>query len=184
MSFIVWKSTSFKMASISCSEAASLLDAFEIPVVTLRFEPSCVRELIHLVHSFFAVLEYVGPKWRTFVANMSIALFFTFAASILPWIAWFCPDWRVLCYVTSAPLAIALFTPWFVPESARWLVSQGKIDKAIAILRKFERINGTKVDDKVYKQFKVRAVRRLRKRCSNFRFGSGQLRESPEAGGK
>lgn len=101
------------------------------------------------------VLEYVGPKWRTFVANMSIAIFFTFAASILPWIAWFLADWRVLCYVTSAPLAIAIFTPWFVPESARWLVSQGQIDKAVGILRKFERINGTKVDENIYKQFKV-----------------------------
>lgn len=103
----------------------------------------------------FAVLEYVGPKWRTFVANMSIAIFFTFAASILPWIAWFVADWRVLCYVTSAPLAIAIFTPWFVPESARWLVSQGQIDKAVNILRKFERINGTKVDERIYKEFKV-----------------------------
>lgn len=86
---------------------------------------------------------------------MSIAIFFTFAASILPWIAWFLADWRVLCYATSAPLAIAIFTPWFVPESARWLVSQGKVDRAVEILRKFERINGTKVEESVYKQFKV-----------------------------
>lgn len=66
------------------------------------------------------VLEYVGPKWRTFVANMSIAIFFTFAASILPWIALYVADWKMLCYVTSAPLALAIFTPWVVPESARY----------------------------------------------------------------
>ncbi|KAJ8948972.1 hypothetical protein NQ318_022996 [Aromia moschata] len=65
------------------------------------------------------VLEYVGPKWRTFVANMSIAIFFTFAASILPWIAYYLADWKALCFVTSAPLALAILTPWFVPESAR-----------------------------------------------------------------
>ncbi|KAF2902147.1 hypothetical protein ILUMI_04037 [Ignelater luminosus] len=68
---------------------------------------------------YILVLEYVGPKWRTFVANMSIALFFTFAASILPWIAWFLGDWRMLCIATSAPLLLAVFTPWCVPESAR-----------------------------------------------------------------
>ncbi|CAH1965279.1 unnamed protein product [Acanthoscelides obtectus] len=48
---------------------------------------------------YILVLEYVGPKWRTFVANMSIAIFFTFAASILPWIAYYVADWRIL--VTS-----------------------------------------------------------------------------------
>lgn len=67
----------------------------------------------------FSVLEYVGPKWRTFVANMSIAIFFTLAASVLPWIAYYLADWRLLCYATSAPLALAVITPWLVPESAR-----------------------------------------------------------------
>lgn len=108
---------------------------------------------------YILVLEYVGPKWRTFVANMSIAIFFTFAASILPWIALYVADWKMLCYVTSAPLALAIFTPWVVPESARWLVSQGRIDKSIGILKKFERINRRQVDPKIYDQFKDSCLR-------------------------
>lgn len=84
---------------------------------------------------------------------MSIALFFTFAASILPWIALWCDDWKLLAIVTSAPLLLAVFTPFVVPESARWLVSQGKVDKAISILKKFERINGKTIEPKVYKTF-------------------------------
>ncbi|KAB0795654.1 hypothetical protein PPYR_12493 [Photinus pyralis] len=103
---------------------------------------------------YILVLEYVGPKWRTFVANMSIAMFFTCASCVLPWIAWYLEDWRMLCVVTSVPLALAVFTPWCVPESARWLVSQGQIDKSIGILKKFERINGTKVEESMYKQFR------------------------------
>lgn len=67
----------------------------------------------------FSVLEYVGPKWRTFVANMSIAIFFTFAATILPWIAYYLADWKLLCYVTSAPLLVSVIAAWFIPESAR-----------------------------------------------------------------
>lgn len=101
----------------------------------------------------FAVLEYVGPKWRTFVANMSIALFFTFAACILPWIAILCNDWKLLAIVTSSPLLLAIFTPLLVPESARWLVSQGKVDRAIGILKKFERINGKTIAPQIYKDF-------------------------------
>ncbi|KAJ8676288.1 hypothetical protein QAD02_012075 [Eretmocerus hayati] len=102
---------------------------------------------------YILVLEYVGPKWRTFVANMSIALFFTFAACALPWIAYFLADWRLTCIATSVPLILALAAPWLVPESARWLVSQGKFERALTILSKFERINGTKIPDKVYKNF-------------------------------
>ncbi|XP_076272470.1 solute carrier family 22 member 13 [Rhynchophorus ferrugineus] len=108
---------------------------------------------------YILVLEYVGPKWRTFVANMSIAIFFTFAASILPWIAYFLADWKMLCYVTSAPLALAILTPWIVPESARWLVSQGKIDKSIGILKKFERINRKTIDPKIYDQFRESCIK-------------------------
>ncbi|CAG9839512.1 unnamed protein product [Diabrotica balteata] len=104
---------------------------------------------------YILVLEYVGPKWRTFVANMSIAIFFTFAASILPWIAYYLADWRLLCYATSAPLVIAVFTPWLVPESARWLVSQGQTKKAIDILKKFEKVNKTHISEKMYEQFRI-----------------------------
>ncbi|XP_068085199.1 organic cation transporter protein-like [Anabrus simplex] len=102
---------------------------------------------------YILVLEYVGPKWRTFVANMSIALYFTLASCILPWLAYFIADWRMLCVATSAPLLLAIITPCIVPESARWLVSQGKIEQAIVIMKKFERINGTKVDPNIYQQF-------------------------------
>ncbi|KAI4492203.1 hypothetical protein M0802_009893 [Mischocyttarus mexicanus] len=102
---------------------------------------------------YILVLEYVGPKWRTFVANMSIAIFFTFASCMLPWIAYFLADWRMTCLATSVPLILAILSPWLIPESARWLVSQGRVDQAIEILGKFERINGTKVPDDIYKQF-------------------------------
>lgn len=89
---------------------------------------------------------------------MSIALFFTFAACILPWIAYFLADWRMTCITISVPLALAVAAPWLVPESARWLVSQGQVEKAIRILGKFERINGTKVPENVYQQFRVRII--------------------------
>ncbi|CAG9577071.1 unnamed protein product [Danaus chrysippus] len=102
---------------------------------------------------YILVLEYVGPKWRTFVANMSIAIFFTLGASLLPWVALWAGDWRRYALFISAPFIIAAATPWVVPESARWLLSQGKIDKALVIMKKFERVNKTKIPDKVLNEF-------------------------------
>lgn len=104
------------------------------------------------------MLEYVGPKWRTFVANMSIAIFFTMAASLLPWLAYWLADWRMLCVATSAPLLIAALTPWLVPESARWLVSQGRVEEALVIMKRLEKSNGTTVPAGVYQQFEVRGA--------------------------
>lgn len=40
----------------------------------------------------------------------------------------------------------------------RWLVSQGQVDKAIKIMKKFERINGTQVSEKMYTEFSVSII--------------------------
>jgi len=50
---------------------------------------------------------------------MSIAIFFTTASCALPWIAYYIADWKMFAIVTSAPLLLAIFTPFVVPESAR-----------------------------------------------------------------
>ena len=65
------------------------------------------------------MLEYVGPQYRTMVANLSIALFYTCGTTVLPWIAWAISDWRVLSLATAVPMLAALVAYWIVPESAR-----------------------------------------------------------------
>ncbi|XP_045457822.1 carcinine transporter-like [Melitaea cinxia] len=106
---------------------------------------------------YIVVVEYVGPKWRTFVANMSIAVYFTFSACLLPWIALGVADWRIYTLITSVPLVLSIFTPCLVPESARWLISQGRIDEALTILKKFERFNRKKIPDEIVQEFKETA---------------------------
>ncbi|XP_040159293.1 carcinine transporter [Anopheles arabiensis] len=128
---------------------------------------------------YILVLEYVGPKWRTFVANMSIALFFTTASCALPWIAYYLADWKTFAIVTSAPLALAILTPLVVPESARWLVSQGKIDKAIGILKKFETINKKTIDAKVYQEFSDSCVRLQEEEAANSNYSVLDLFKTP-----
>lgn len=67
------------------------------------------------------VLEYVGPTYRTLVANLSIALFYTMGTTLLPWIAWGISDWRMLSLATALPMASAVAAYWIVPESARYV---------------------------------------------------------------
>ncbi|XP_049887793.1 solute carrier family 22 member 3-like [Pectinophora gossypiella] len=102
---------------------------------------------------YILVLEYVGTTHRTWVANLSIAFYFGTGCLLLPWIALWVSNWRHLSLVLSLPMLFVLLTPFFVPESTRWLVSKGNINKAVKILRRFEKINGRKIPRDVFDDF-------------------------------
>lgn len=85
---------------------------------------------------------------------MSFGIYFAIAASLLPWIAYWIANWRILSIVTALPLVISFLAPWIVPESARWYLLVGKTDKAIDMLKKIEKINGKTVDPALYEEFK------------------------------
>ncbi|XP_059049275.1 organic cation transporter protein-like [Achroia grisella] len=104
---------------------------------------------------YILVLEYVGPKHRTWVANMSIALFFGSGCLVLPWLALWIGDWRQLVLATSLPMLVALAAPFLVPESARWLSSRGRINRAVEVLKRFEKVNDTKIPQDVLDEFIV-----------------------------
>uniref|UniRef100_A0A069DVC7 Putative organic cation transporter n=1 Tax=Panstrongylus megistus TaxID=65343 RepID=A0A069DVC7_9HEMI len=49
---------------------------------------------------------------------------------ILPLLAYYSNNWRQLQYYLSFPAIILLIHCWFLPESPRWLITQGKIEEA------------------------------------------------------
>ncbi|CAB3221114.1 unnamed protein product [Arctia plantaginis] len=101
------------------------------------------------------VLEFVGSQYRTWVANLILAFSFAIAGITLPWMALYIADWRMLMWVTSAPMFIVILAPWFLPESVRWLVSRGRGNEAVTILKRIERINRTKIPDEIMDEFIV-----------------------------
>lgn len=110
---------------------------------------------------------------------MSIAIFFTFAAVALPYIALGLNNWQHLAIVTSAPLALAIFTPWLVPESARWLVSQGQSTKAISILHRFEKINRATIKPEVFTEFSQTCERLAKEEEANSTYSILDLFRTP-----
>lgn len=110
---------------------------------------------------------------------MSIAIFFTMASCSLPWIAYYLADWRMFTIVTSVPLALAVFTPWVVPESARWLVSQGKTAKAMVILKKFEKVNRRTVAPEIYERFQASCEAMQKEDAENSNYSILDLFKTP-----
>ncbi|CAL1288924.1 unnamed protein product [Larinioides sclopetarius] len=85
-------------------------------------------------------LEYIGVKKRTIVIIIWSMGYIVFSA-ICPWIAYGLRDWRLLCIITSAPLAAIPVFGKFVPESASWLLTQGRKKEAVKLLKTVARIN-------------------------------------------
>ena len=45
--------------------------------------------------------------------------------------------WRIPLFLQAVPSLLQVIFIWFLPESPRWLVSQGRVDEAYAILVKY-----------------------------------------------
>ncbi|KAL9968411.1 hypothetical protein ACROYT_G026787 [Oculina patagonica] len=92
------------------------------------------------VCQFVLVTEFVGVRHRH---SAGIICFFAWAFSLMtiPLFAYFIRDWRTLTIVLSAQGLPAIFVWWLLPESPRWLLVKGKVDKAGKILADVARFN-------------------------------------------
>ncbi|XP_033119858.1 organic cation transporter protein-like [Anneissia japonica] len=94
---------------------------------------------IYLI-SFVFVAELVGKKWRTVAGNV-LPIYWASGTMLLALFAYLIRDWRKLQIALSVPIAIAALYMPFLPESARWLLSQGEYSKAETILRRAAYVN-------------------------------------------
>ncbi|XP_043248758.1 carcinine transporter-like isoform X1 [Colletes gigas] len=99
------------------------------------------------------VLEYMSVSKRTVVVNVAFGIYFAVASTILPWMAYYISNWRLFTYVNALPFLSVFITPWILPESARWYISNGKIDKVVEKLRRIAKINKRNPDPRVYDIF-------------------------------
>ncbi|KAA8586700.1 hypothetical protein FQN60_000536, partial [Etheostoma spectabile] len=87
------------------------------------------------VAAFVLGTEILGPRVRTVFSTAGATLFFGAGYMLLPLFAYFVRDWRML--LLGQALASFLYVPlwWYIPESPRWLLSQGRVEDAEAIVR-------------------------------------------------
>lgn len=64
--------------------------------------------------------------------------------------AYFIRDWRTLTFFSILPSFVVLFIFKTIPESSRWLASQGKIKEAEHILRKIGKENGSHNNEVIF----------------------------------
>ena len=86
----------------------------------------------HLV-SFVLQFEWSCPKFRT-KASVFAQVPFAVGFLYVVFLSWFLrsSSWRTLQWVFAAPNLLFLLFPFLLPESPRWLVSQGRRKKALS----------------------------------------------------
>ncbi|XP_076583634.1 solute carrier family 22 member 7-like [Chaetodon auriga] len=91
--------------------------------------------------SIVLCIEWVDIKHRTSVGVL-ISMDWSVGAALLPLIGYFLNDWRSLTAAVTSPLFLAIITWWWLPDSARWLISNGKVKRAHFYLSRCAKVNG------------------------------------------
>uniref|UniRef100_A0A8C9ZHY4 Solute carrier family 22 member 6 n=1 Tax=Sander lucioperca TaxID=283035 RepID=A0A8C9ZHY4_SANLU len=86
-------------------------------------------------------IEWVDIKHRTAVGVLT-SMDWSVCTALLPVVAYFVNDWRYLTATATTPLFLAMICWWWLPESARWLISNGKVNSAHFYLSKCAKVNG------------------------------------------
>ncbi|ETE64377.1 Solute carrier family 22 member 1, partial [Ophiophagus hannah] len=85
--------------------------------------------------------EIVGPSYRRTVAIL-YQLAYAFGLLILNALAYAIPNWRWLQLAVTLPMFLLLLYYWCLPESPRWLITQGQNARAMKIVDEIAKKNG------------------------------------------
>ncbi|XP_030556274.1 organic cation transporter-like protein [Drosophila novamexicana] len=102
---------------------------------------------------YILVFEYLSPKRRTFGLNIILAFFYCFGLMTSPWVAIWIGNWRHYLWLASLPALGVLAYPLFICESAQWLLTKKKYDRAVKCLKWVAKFNGRQVEDSVFDEF-------------------------------
>ncbi|KAJ8032204.1 Solute carrier family 22 member 8 [Holothuria leucospilota] len=88
------------------------------------------------------LLEYLIPRYRGIVGSIPFCAS-SIGLMVLPGIAYYIRDWRYFHLVIVLPSVVFLLFCWFIPESVRWIMSNGdtaKAEKTIQSIAKFHNV--------------------------------------------
>lgn len=96
---------------------------------------------------FILGMELVGRKKRA-IGSVIISFVFSMGQVTLGLIAMYVRKFRLLLRIIYIPTFLVLSYIWVIPESIRWLLSKGRQNEAVHIIRKTARINNVELSEK------------------------------------
>ncbi|NXO50332.1 S22A7 protein, partial [Aramus guarauna] len=88
-------------------------------------------------------MEWVDIQHRTLSGILS-SIFWSIGNMLLATVAYLVREWHWLLVAVTGPCLLSAACLWWVPESARWLIANGKVKQAHRHLLRCARMNGRK----------------------------------------
>uniref|UniRef100_A0A8C5GGD0 Solute carrier family 22 member 5-like n=1 Tax=Gouania willdenowi TaxID=441366 RepID=A0A8C5GGD0_GOUWI len=85
--------------------------------------------------------EILNGKVRVLYSSLGISFGYSIGYMLLPLFAYFLRDWKSLQVGLALPVLFYIPMWWMITESPRWLLSQGRVEEAEAILKNAARKN-------------------------------------------
>ncbi|XP_061558812.1 organic cation/carnitine transporter 2-like isoform X2 [Phycodurus eques] len=105
------------------------------------------------ISAFVLGTEVLSKTLRVIFTTLGAFLFYCIGYMMLPWIAYSIRDWRTFLAVLSAISVVYIPLWWFIPESPRWLITQGRVAEAEAIIRDAARKNKVEAPLVIFRGF-------------------------------
>ncbi|KAM4726286.1 organic cation/carnitine transporter 2-like [Anableps anableps] len=116
-------------------------------------------QISNFVAAFVLGAEVLTGNVRILYSSMGTCLGFAVGYILLPVTAYFLRDWKSLLMALSIPGLTYIPLWWLIPESPRWLLSQGRVEEAEAIIRKAAQWNKVQAPRVIFETYSVKEIK-------------------------
>ncbi|XP_059846568.1 organic cation/carnitine transporter 2-like isoform X2 [Hypanus sabinus] len=116
-------------------------------------------QISNYVAAFVLGSEILGKSMRLMYSTLGVCISYALGYMLLPFIAYFLRNWRMLLLALSLISLTYIPLWWFIPESPRWLLIKGRVKEAEEILQYIAKKNGVTLPEVLFSEPELEDMR-------------------------